>query len=595
MRGTVTVSNVVALRPLVVPAPVVADPVTQLPGWARQEAERRQALVLLEARGGDAGVSVATLRRWRKALEAGGLAALAPHYQGRQRSEQPWDARALQYVQLPGRLNSGEIAANLRADGFGDVSPAQVRRWRKTLPSNLDETSKKKLGTHHYRLNETPYVIRDWGHVPVGYLYEMDGHTCDFYIEHPTTGSYFRPELTFLLDVRSQYIVDFWLGGFENSMDLRWLVSRAFVTQDHVCHELHIDPGAGRAHSMADPIVGFCAKLGVDLHFALPGNARGKGLNEGEYKHFEGRFGKVMPTYLHNRTDDEMRLFASKWKKGLVPRITVQQLYDLVLERYVTPRRNEPRKGLDNQSPADLWATLPRNPVGAPLEVIVRPRIARTVQNGRVTLHKRRYELPQPARAQWEDRQVVVHYDEWTDSSVWIYDDAERFLCEAPLVHRRPGIPVSRVEEKLARTAEGQRKRLQLKIDEANARAHMPISTAAVLDALDAPTGVPEPSTDAATVLLSGISFTAPPGRALRKRRNVSPAALEHLRVEVEADDAAVETTTTHDRIRRALDLESRLAAGETLADDDARWLAIYTTSDEYHSRRSLMDDFDLS
>lgn len=132
MRGTVIVSNVVALRPLVVPAPVVTDRAAQLTGWARAEAERRQALVLLAERGGDAGVSAATLRRWRKALEAGGLAALAPAYKGRQRSEQAWDARALQYVQQPGRLNSGEIAANLRADGFGDVTPAHRcgnRRW----------------------------------------------------------------------------------------------------------------------------------------------------------------------------------------------------------------------------------------------------------------------------------------------------------------------------------------------------------------------------------------------------------------------------------------------------------------------------------
>jgi hypothetical protein len=284
---------------------------------------------------GATGKSAATLRRWLTAFDRGGERGLAPGLKGRQRRAQPWDGRAIELLQLPSHMNCGEIAANLRVEGFPTVSPAQVRRFRRTLPSNLDETSARKIGQHHYRLNETPYVIRDWGGVPVGYLYELDGHTCDFYCEHPYTRGYFRPELTFLIDVRSRYIVDFWIGGFENSTDLRWLLSRAFCEQDHVCYELHVDPGAAKAKAICDRVTGFGAKLGMDVHFAIPGNARGKGLIEGEYKHFEGRFGKMMPTYLHHRTDDVMRLFADKWKKGKVPRITVNQLYQQIYERYV--------------------------------------------------------------------------------------------------------------------------------------------------------------------------------------------------------------------------------------------------------------------
>lgn len=561
-----------------------ADPLLTLPAWARDEAERRQALINAAKEGRATGVSPATLRRWQAALNRGGLAALAPRYQGRQRKPQAWDARAIELINSPNRLDCGAIAAIIRREMGVDVTPAQVRRLRKTLPSNLDETSPRKLGRHHYRLNETPYVIRDWGHVPVGYLYEMDGHTCDFYVEHPATGGYFRPELTFLLDVRSQYIVDFWLGGYENSTDLRWLLSRAFLAHDHVCHELHVDPGAAKARTMADPVVGFAAKLGVEIHFAIPGNARGKGLVEGEYAVFERWVGKAMATYLHDRTDDAMRLFAAKWRRGLVPRMTVRQLYDEIA-RYVEQRRREPRECLGGKSPAELWAGLQRNPVIAPAAAMCRPRAERTVQNGRITIHRRRYQLAQPYRAQHEDRQVIVEYDDWRDETVWIYDLQGRYLCEAALLHRQPGIPVSRVQERLARTAEGQRKRLELRMAELEARAR-PATPAALLDELDQT--VPQIEQPAAErVLGDGTSFAAVPAPSPRMPRTVDASVIARLEREIEQDAQQVETETAEQRYARARALQ----AAPRISEADARWLAIYTTSAEYRAQRLIHEE----
>lgn len=121
-------ADVIALRPLPVSAPTVADDALALPAWARDETDRRMALLARAKRGLPVTVSAQTLRRWERAMNAGGIAALAPAYKGRQRQPQPWDARALEYIQLPSRMNSGAIAFNLRRDGFADVTPAQVRQ-----------------------------------------------------------------------------------------------------------------------------------------------------------------------------------------------------------------------------------------------------------------------------------------------------------------------------------------------------------------------------------------------------------------------------------------------------------------------------------
>ncbi len=570
-----------------------------LPQWQRDVIAERFGIIValirgehsLEATAQLSGKSVSTIRRWRDQFLAGEYAGLATKRTGKKRRVQRWDARALELFQLPSRMNAGEVASRLRVEGYTQVgqrgevpiTPAHVRAFRKTLPSNFDETSPRKLGLHHYHLNETPYVIREWGHVPVGYLYEMDGHTCDFYIEHPDKrGGYIRPELTFLIDVRSQYIVDFWICTFENAMDLRWLLSRAFAEQDHVCHELHIDPGAGRAKTMCDRVVGYGAKLGFDVHFALPGNARGKGLIEGEYKHFEGRFGKLMPTYLHNRTDDAMRLFKSKWDAGKFPKMSVKELCDRIFSEYVTPRRNEPRKGLGGKSPAELWATLVKNPLIAPAVAVCRPRAKRTLRNGRIRLDNRRYELALEWRMQYEDRELIVEYDEWHDQQVWLYDLAGRFIATAPLIGKKPGIPESRVEEKLARTLDGQRKRLALKQAEFEARAGLTHSPVRMLDQFDAPTDAEPSGSEMEAVLKAGHSFAKPKSLPHIPREPSADAMTRVTLLTAEPED----TETAADRYAWA----ERMLAADTLDPDDARRLAVYLESPEYRSQRLMAE-----
>lgn len=602
-------SGVVPIKRKQLPAVPAPETAAAMPAWKSDGLDQRLAvfrplLRALEDGASDAaaveiwmsitGKGRATGYRWMAKWRSGGIAALAPEYKGRPRTVRKWDVRAQHLLTLPSRPNCGDVAARLRAEGFGEVTAEQVRALWKSLPSNLAETSKKRLGEHHYRLNETPYVIRDWSHVPVGYLYELDGHTCDFYVEHPITGGYFRPELTVIIDVRSRYIVDFWVGGFENSTDLRWALSRAFLQWDHVCHEIHVDPGAFRAKSMVDPFSGWCTKLDVDVHFALPGNARGKGLIEGEYHIFEGRFGKFMPTYLHNRTDDEMRLFADKWKKRLVPRYTVGQLCQLIQRDYVDPRRHEPRKSLDGASPAELWAQLQPNPVMAPATVVCRPRKQATVQNGRVRIHNRRYQLDLHYRPQYENRAVLVEYDDFHDQKTWIYDVRGNYVCTAQLLDKQPGIPESRVCEKLARTAAGQRKRLELKLAEVDGRARGSISAVDALHMLGnpaAPTAIEHDTT--AHLLHAGHTFgqpALPPPALDLQLPPVDLAELAHVRETLAV--RVPDTDTSTQRYTRYLALRARAADGDALSRTETDWLVAYSDSAECAGLTDVYESF---
>lgn len=49
---------------------------------------------------------------------------------------------------------------------------------------------------------------------------------------------------------------------------------------------------------------------------------------------------------------------------------------------------------------------------------------------------------------------------------------------------------------------------------------------------------------------------------------------------------------TPKDRFRRAIDIETRSAAGERIGEAEADWLSRYQTTPEYSARKAMLDDF---
>ncbi len=592
--------NVVALDTRL---PVRAEPApAALPPWKTKALHGRlgnlvPALDALREGASDAavikvlvsnGLTPATARRRVKALrgcmESGDFTALAPNWK-RPRSEQAWHLDAMKLGELPSKPNNGEIAFRLRGMGF-DVTVDQVRAYRKSLPSHRAETSQKALGANFYKLNHKPYVIRDFSQVPVGYQYESDGHCCDFYVEHPETGSPFQPELTAWMDVRSQFIVDFWISGFENSFDLRMSLSRALLRWDHVPKEIRVDHGAYKAKVLVDETVGYATRMGIKPHFAIARNARSK-MIEGEWKLFSGRFSKFQPTFLHNRTDDMFRAFRAKWDRGQIERLTVKQCYDKIAE-YFHQRNNEPREGLGGKTPAEVWSGLQKNPVLVPAAAICRPRIERVVRNWRVRLHKRTYQADLRA---YETRSVVVEYDDWHDEQVWLYDQRGNFICCAELVDKQPGVPVSRVEERVATTLEGQQKRLQVKLAENEGRARMPLQLpdnyGSVNAMLQGTALLAFQNSD--DLVVPAVSLPAAPALDAESQRFLDELQRETPRAYAPGPRRPI---STEDEVEsnwlKHLVLAEQIAIGADVSDGDRLWLERYSTTAEYRARREF-------
>lgn len=529
------------------------------------------------------GYSPATARRWLDAHDAGGLVALAPETRGRQRKDYGWEGRAARLYAQPQRPAYNTVAYWLREEGHASATNSRVRRYLKSLPSNYAETSRKRLGAHYYAQNVRPHVVRDASVLNVGECFEGDGHTCDVYVAHPATGNPFRPELTTWIDIRSQRVVGWWLGEMENSFDVLYALSSAIRAHDHVPTLLHTDPGSGFVNKMlSDEAVGFYARLDITPIPTLPGNARGKGLQEGWFRWYEERLGKRFPTFCgHCRTDDALARLRQRIRRGDIALPSFAQYRDAVAA-HMLAYNAQPKDGLGGKSPDELWEALAQNPLHLPVVALYRPhKPGVAVRNWEVRLFNRRYRSAQ--LAQYERRKVTVEYDIHDDRRVWIRDGKGQLVGEAALVEKKPWIEPSVLADRRRRAAEGQRKRLRQHLAEVDARARQPVTAAALVDALEGPAELPSAGT--APALTEHDALNTPPRRAQTPAPRAVSREAERLAAELDAPEAVTETP--EQRFMRACALE---AAAEIDA-ADAKWLAIYRTSPEYAAHRLLAEE----
>lgn len=528
--------------------------------------------------------SAATGRRFVARWRAEQHTALVPKLRGRVRQAYGWETRAQHLFAQPQRPAMNTVAGWLRDEGFASATNSRVRRYLKSLPSNKTETSPKRMGQHYYAQNVRPYIMRDTSVLAVGECYEGDGHTCDVYVQHPATGNPFRPELTVWLDVRSQRVTGWWLGEMENSFDVLYALSCAIRAHDHVPTLLHTDPGSGYINKMmSDEATGFYARLSITPITTLPGNARGKGLTEGWFRWFEERCGKIFPTFCgHCRTDDDLSRLRDRIRRGDMVLPTFLQYRDAVAA-FIARYNGRAKETLAGQSPDELWAALDRNPLNAAFEMLYRPqKKAVAVRSWGVRLFNRHYRAAELAAH--ERRKVTVEYDIHDDTRVWIRDAKGALVCEARLVEKKPWIAENVLADRRLRAADGQRKRLERDQREVDARARLPITAAAMADALDSEVLIE----DAAPQIpdLTAHCATPPPApRKLAPPRPVSARARELA----EELDVREEQESAEARFARALALEAIPADGHSEA--DACWLSVYRTSAEYAARKLIHEE----
>ena len=435
----------------------------------------------------------ATLYRWIEQYQNQGLTGLLPCHKGSVRIDKGWEAFALNLYATPSKPSMNQVARELRElYNYPSATDSQVRKFINYLPRYMTHDSIQRLGASLVRKTKRDYIRRTSENLPVGCLYQGDGHAIDVYVQHPVSGHIFRPELTVWIDVKSRYIVGWWISEAESSISTITSLGNAIVMHDHIPDCLYVDNGSGfKSKMMNDESFGFYARHDIDVVMALPGNPGAKGQVERFFGTMERDYCKSAFPHAfcgENMSDEAAQKFQRnlKIKSENNPALrapTVQEWMDgfsTWLDRY----HSRPHPEFKHTTPAELWATLEKNPVYLEAAAIFRPRIARKVNRSAVRLHKREYTSQELYDFNGWD--VHVEYDLHNDEQVAIVNkDNGSLLCYASLVYKKDHLPASRIEEYKAKRLEGQLKRKQRHIDEDIAKTREAITADAQVKALE--------------------------------------------------------------------------------------------------------------
>lgn len=428
--------------------------------------------------------SKATLYNWIKAYQSLGLMGLVPSHKGSERAAYGWEVRAMNLFNKPSKPSYAAVAEWLRDEGHASATYHRVRAYLEALPAHMSEFSAKRLGTNLHRDTQKHFVRRNTESLPVGFIYQGDGHTADVYIAHPATGKIWRPEITAWMDIRSRYLVGWFISESESALTTLFALSHALITHDHVPAMLHIDNGAGFKSKMVnDDSLGFYARFDIEPMFSIPRNAKGKGQIERWFRTLEEREGKRWDTYCGADMAPEVLQKITRDVNSGKRNLPSIDEYKAGLDAFVDRYNNTPHSALDDKTPAEVWATLERTPLHTPDMAICRPHKEVSVRRQAVVLHKREYTAPDLIA--YNGKKLVAEYSVHDDSAIRMLDTQGRWICDAKLVNKKDYLPSSRIEEAQNRRLTGQRKRLQKKLDEADARAHLGRTQEALLQNLD--------------------------------------------------------------------------------------------------------------
>lgn len=463
----------------------------ELPPEIADELGRAQ----LKPRAG--GVSSRTVRRWIEDYRRSVAAADDGHALVRSnRRASPglihggnawWAMALLRRYCVPAQPPVSEAWADarkdLQADGHADESlPSYANAARLIHALPVTVKNRGRMSGAALRA-ELPYRKRDTSLLFANDAWVGDGHTFKARVAHPDHGQAFQPEVTLVIDWASRKIVGSSVALSENviavSDALRDAVRR---TQ---CKPLvyYSDNGSGQTARLLDaPIVGICERVGIAHQTGIPGNPQGRGIIERMWQTVMMPLARKYATVLTKSADRDMvrqvtQQIAKAQRAGTSYRgLPSWRQFIADLEQAIDAyNADHEHRSLGKLTPdaAYLQRIAPYSvvkPTAAELAEMFMPEVIRTCRRGLIQLHNNTYFHAELVNWLATDEQVRVGFDVHDPQTVVVRRLDGSFLCHAEWDgHASSAFPVAYLDQLRQQRVADAKKRLQARIDMAEA------------------------------------------------------------------------------------------------------------------------------
>lgn len=403
-----------------------------------------------------------TLYRWIREYKSDGALALCPGYSvesGRGRKV-PLEVQnmLLKILLHPNQVMVGTAISHVKhhykrvlkreLDCSSRTMMRWVEDWRR---DHLQEWTMTREGMKAYREKVNKTILRDWTTTAVGDAWVSDGHTVEVMLEDPRDGKPKKFELVVWMDCASRMPLGASLNLTENTEAIQLSFRNACRFAEFKPLAVYIDNGkaykskyfSGKAKSAEDieiEMAGVFGRLGIETINSQPYNAKAKiierwwlSLQEQVERMMSGWYGSNAMAKPATLKRDEKYLKSQFQHKAL----TVDQFKDAfeywALEiygqqehpDYAGKTRLEVFQEGKALIPAERMINLEE--LNWMLMVIERKKI--TSQG--VKLNKAYYWHKNLVG--YVGRELIVRWDYWDVTSINIYDERDKFLCQAPM------------------------------------------------------------------------------------------------------------------------------------------------------------------
>lgn len=177
-----------------------------------------------------------------------------------------------------------------------------IRRVMKKLPEVVKQ--KGRVTGSEYRQIEG-FTRRDWDAMPVNYVWIGDGHGMKLKCAHPIHGRPFSPEVTFVIDGATRFVVGWSLDLAENVFAVAGAIQHG-IRNHGKPFIYYSDNGSGETADVLDKeVVGILPRLGINHPTGIAGNPQGRGIIERLNRTLPMRIARKYRTYFGKGADRE--------------------------------------------------------------------------------------------------------------------------------------------------------------------------------------------------------------------------------------------------------------------------------------------------